>query len=100
MAKILTDQEMIEIIRRAPDEIDCEDCGNMFGEDQGRYVLAAPRQAAERIVSEAKRAGLAAVLLGVTGGDKITIEGSSEVALERLRKAHEGWLAVYMTGEL
>ena len=36
MAKILTDQEMIEIIRRAPDEIDCEDCGNMFGEDQGR----------------------------------------------------------------
>jgi phosphoribosylformylglycinamidine synthase len=72
----------------------------LFGEDQARYVLAAPHDAAERIVFEAKRAWLAAVLLGVTGGDKITIEGSGEVALERLRKAHEGWLAVYMTGEL
>ena len=72
----------------------------LFGEDQARYVLAAPREAAERVVSEAKRAGVAAVLLGVAQGDKIAVEGFGEIALERLRKAHESWLPSYMTGEL
>ena len=72
----------------------------LFGEDQARYVLAAPREAAERIVSEAKRAGVAAFLLGVAGGDKIAVEGQGALALDRLRKAHEAWFPSYMTGEL
>jgi phosphoribosylformylglycinamidine synthase len=72
----------------------------LFGEDQGRYVLAAPRKTAERIVSETKRAGVAAALLGTVRGDKIAVEGSGEIVLERLRKTHEAWLPPYMTGEL
>jgi phosphoribosylformylglycinamidine synthase len=72
----------------------------LFGEDQARYVLAAPRKAAERVVSESKRAGVAAVLLGVAHGDKIAVEGFGEIALEHLRKAHESWFRSMMTGEL
>jgi phosphoribosylformylglycinamidine synthase len=72
----------------------------LFGEDQARYVLAAPHDAAERIVFEAKRAGVAAVLLGAAGGDKIAMEGFGEIALERLRKAHESWFPSMMTGKL
>ena len=72
----------------------------LFGEDQARYVLAAPHDAAERIVFEAKRAGVAAVLLGVAHGDKIAVEGFGEIALEHLRKAHESWFRSMMTGEL
>jgi len=72
----------------------------LFGEDQARYLLAAPRAAVERIVSEAKRAGVATVLLGVTHGNKIAVEGLGELALSRLRKTHEAWLPSYMSGEL
>ncbi|MDE1987901.1 MAG: phosphoribosylformylglycinamidine synthase subunit PurL, partial [Alphaproteobacteria bacterium] len=64
---------------------------SLFGEDQARYVLAAPRGTAERLVSEAKAAGIAAALIGTTGGGKIAVEGSGEMALDRLRKAHETW---------
>ncbi|HEY0283118.1 MAG TPA: phosphoribosylformylglycinamidine synthase subunit PurL [Rhizomicrobium sp.] len=72
----------------------------LFGEEQGRYVLAAPRAAAERIVSEAKEAGIAASLLGTTGGDKVAVKEAGEMALARLRKAHEGWLPSYMAGDI
>jgi len=70
----------------------------LFGEDQARYVLAAPD--GERLVSDAKRAGLAATLLGSVGGDRIAVEGAGEVKIDGLRKAHEGWLPAYMSGEL
>ncbi|MDE2265455.1 MAG: phosphoribosylformylglycinamidine synthase II, partial [Alphaproteobacteria bacterium] len=73
---------------------------SLFGEDQARYVLAAPRDTAERLVSEAKAAGIAAALIGTTGGGKIAVEGSGEMALDRLRKAHETWFPSYMAGEL
>jgi phosphoribosylformylglycinamidine synthase len=72
----------------------------LFGEDQGRYLLAAPPQAAERLVSDAKRAGVAAALLGAVRGDKIAVEGKGEITLSRLRRTHENWFPAYMSGEL
>ena len=72
----------------------------LFGEDQARYILAVPRDAAERLVSEAKAAGVAAALIGATGGTKIAADGSGEVTLDRLRKTHETWFPSYMAGEL
>jgi hypothetical protein len=38
MAKILKDTEMIEIIRKAPDEIDCQDAYIHFLEDLGTLI--------------------------------------------------------------
>ena len=71
----------------------------LFGEDQGRYVLAVPSHEAARLIEEAKAAGVAVSSLGATGGDKIALKGAGEVSLSRLRAAHEGWFPAYMSGE-
>ncbi|MGD0144736.1 MAG: phosphoribosylformylglycinamidine synthase subunit PurL [Rhizomicrobium sp.] len=70
----------------------------LYGEDQARYLVALRDADAERILAEAQAAGLAAVLLGRTGGDKITVEGAGEIAVAALARAHEGWFPNYMGG--
>ena len=71
----------------------------LFGEDQARYVLAAPETVARRIVEQAKAAGVPALLLGTTQGDKIEIEGLGHVPLHTLKRAHESWFPAFMRGE-
>jgi phosphoribosylformylglycinamidine synthase len=74
------------------------DIALLFGEDQGRYILSAPVIAASSILEQAKAAGIAASLLGRTGGDKIILEGADEISLSKIRSAHEGWFPAYMSG--
>jgi len=72
-----------------------------FGEDQARYLLVLPSAEADRLVVDAKKAGIPVVLLGRTiGGNLLRIAGESEIALSKLREAHEVWLPSTMTGEL
>jgi phosphoribosylformylglycinamidine synthase len=71
----------------------------LFGEDQGRYVLAVRNDEAARLIVEAKAAGVAVSSLGATGGDKIAAEDAGEVSVSRLRAAHESWFPAYMSGE-
>ncbi len=68
----------------------------LFGEDQARYLMATAD--AESILADAKAAGVAAILLGRTGGDKIAVEGAGEIAVAALARAHEGWFPAYMGG--
>ncbi len=68
----------------------------LYGEDQGRYILAVPTAEAGPILSAAKSAGVPAVLLGSTGGDKIKV-GSASVSLAELTRAYEGWFPAYMS---
>jgi len=70
----------------------------LYGEDQARYLLAVPHAETERLLSLASIQGVKAVLLGLTGGDRIAVKGAGEVALAKLVKAHEGWLPAYMKG--
>jgi phosphoribosylformylglycinamidine synthase len=72
--------------------------GFLYGEDQARYLLAVRNTDAERILADAKTAGVSATLLGSTGGDKITVEGAGEIAIAALSRAHEGWFPSYMGG--
>lgn len=72
--------------------------GFWFGEDQARYVLAAAPAEAERILSEAKAAGIPAAIIGTTGGDALTLGDEAPISVEKLRRAHEGWLPGYMAG--
>jgi phosphoribosylformylglycinamidine synthase len=67
-----------------------------FGEDQARYLIAAPAAEAEAIVAEAMAAGVRAVLIGHAGGAAIALEHGASLALSALRAAHEGWLPGYM----
>jgi phosphoribosylformylglycinamidine synthase len=63
-----------------------------FGEDQGRYVLAAPPAESAALAEEAKRLGVPLARLGVTGGDALKLGDAAPIALAALTKAYENWL--------
>lgn len=71
----------------------------LFGEDQGRYLLALPAGAAEAVVAEAKAAGVPAEIIGKTGGNELALPGEAAISIAALRKTHESWLPDYMAGK-
>ena len=68
----------------------------LFGEDQGRYVLAV--QDAAALLANAQAAGVPARRLGATGGTDLTLPGTRTISLEALRAAHERFLPEWMEG--
>ena len=68
----------------------------LFGEDQGRYLIACPADEAEELLAEAQAAGVHAIRAGVAGGDGFGSGGVFEVSLAALRDANEGWLPRFM----
>ncbi len=63
-----------------------------FGEDQARYVVAAPLDAAAQIVADARTAGVPVERIGVTGGTALVFAGETPLSIEALRRAHEHFL--------
>ncbi len=72
------------------------DAGILFGEDQGRYVLAVRPENAAVVQERARTAGVPVSVLGRTSGTALTGRGAEAISVERLRKAHESWLPGYM----
>jgi phosphoribosylformylglycinamidine synthase subunit PurL len=70
-----------------------------FGEDQGRYLIAAPFQEAEKIVAEARSAYIPVAELGKTGGDALVINDKEHVSLKQLRDGYESWFPRFMAQE-
>ncbi len=78
----------------------------LFGEDNARYIAAAPRGSVARIKTLAMEAGVPCDCLRETdgfrrGGDvsfDFGERGVHGVKLDTLRAAHEGWLPTYMKG--
>jgi phosphoribosylformylglycinamidine synthase subunit PurL len=70
----------------------------LFGEDQGRYVLAVDPDSAPDILYSAASKGLTIVIAGMTGGDRLTLPGEEAIPLAELKAAHESWLPEYMAG--
>jgi phosphoribosylformylglycinamidine synthase len=67
-----------------------------FGEDQGRYVLAAEPSLAEEIAERARLLALPARIIGRSGGEGLTLKGEPTLALAELHTVHEAWLPRYM----
>ncbi len=67
-----------------------------FGEDQGRYLVAASQEEADSIVQKAQAAGLPARIAAHIEGDEIVISGEDKLSLSTLRTAHEEWLPKFM----
>jgi phosphoribosylformylglycinamidine synthase len=67
----------------------------LFGEDQARYLIAAPPAIVDEIYDAAEKAGVAAEPIGVAGGCEVAF-GTEAVDLSDLRTAHEGWLPAFM----
>jgi phosphoribosylformylglycinamidine synthase subunit PurL len=70
-----------------------------FGEDQARYVIAAPFAQAEKIVAEAQGAGITVAELGKTGADAITLDDKDSVKVAILKTGFESWFPNFMSGE-
>ncbi len=68
----------------------------LFGEDQGRYVVATNDPNA--VLARATEAGIAATTIGRTGGNALTLGGQNAISLGKLRHANERWLPAYMAG--
>ena len=67
-----------------------------FGEDQGRYLVAATESAAHDILEGAGASGLPARRIGLTGGDAIAIDGEPPLSLTHLGHLQQVWLPNYM----
>ncbi|WP_112662350.1 phosphoribosylformylglycinamidine synthase subunit PurL [Microvirga flavescens] len=85
------------IIGYAPDNIPRH--AFLFGEDQGRYVIAVDPDEAADILYEATALGIPAVTLGLTGGDSLILPGEQAISVKDLKAAHENWLPNYMAGK-
>ncbi len=68
--------------------------GYLFGEDQGRYLVAVSDAAP--LLAAARAAGVHASLAGTAGGDAFGSGDLFQIPLTELRAAHEGWLPDYM----
>jgi phosphoribosylformylglycinamidine synthase len=67
-----------------------------FGEDQSRYVVTVPTADADRILSDAKLAGVPALKLGLTGTNALKLDGEDPFPTARLRELNEAWLPKLM----
>jgi phosphoribosylformylglycinamidine synthase len=77
------------------------DHGDLFGEDQGRYLIALPRERSEEVYRRAGEAQVAAHPVADAGGDALAVMKEDHtlllsLPLARLRQAHEGWMPGHM----
>ena len=70
--------------------------GELFGEDQARYLLALADP--EAVLKAATEAGLTAAVVGQAGGQDLAVDGLFSLPLAKLRAAHEGWMPSFMDG--
>ena len=68
--------------------------GELFGEDQARYLIAVADP--EPVLRAAQAAGVVAAVVGQAGGDDLAVDGLFALPLARLRTAHEGWMPGFM----
>ena len=71
-------------------------CPWMFGEDQGRYIVACPAETTDSVLKILADTGVAALPIGTAGGDSLAVAGGASVTLSTLRDLHEGWFPSYM----
>ncbi|SHM13389.1 phosphoribosylformylglycinamidine synthase subunit PurL [Roseibium suaedae] len=70
----------------------------LFGEDQGRYVIAVAEDKLEALLEDAIDAGVEVHQIGTTGGTELNVEGTLTISVAKLKEAHENWFPAYMAG--
>ncbi|MEO1193297.1 MAG: phosphoribosylformylglycinamidine synthase subunit PurL [Pseudomonadota bacterium] len=66
----------------------------LFGEDQGRYLLATSRP--KKVLKKADKKSLPACLVGTVGGEALILPGGGAISLANLSERHEAWMPAYM----
>lgn len=71
----------------------------LFGEDQGRYLIAVPAEAASDLLYSASAQGIDASTVGIVAGDSLVLPGEETISVAELKAAHEGWFPTYMASQ-
>lgn len=84
-------------------QISLKDCNGpahalLFGEDQGRYVVAMPADMANFLCANAEGAGVPFRRLGTVGGTELVVNDLLRLPIEQLRDTHESWFPEFMDG--
>jgi phosphoribosylformylglycinamidine synthase len=84
---------VLEPVRQVPEH------AFWFGEDQARYVITVRSKDVRKVGERANTAQALCSVLGLTGGDRLTLPGERPILVKILQDRHEGWLAAYMAGQ-
>jgi phosphoribosylformylglycinamidine synthase len=68
----------------------------LFGEDQGRYLLAVDEFSVNPVISTAQSLGITATKVGTVGGDRLIADGGFDISLRDAHMKHENWLPDFM----
>ena len=68
----------------------------LFGEDQGRYILLTPNP--DMVKANAEKAGIPSFILGLAGGDALTVAWANAISVAVLKRINEAWLPSFMEG--
>lgn len=98
LAVALAEMAMASGIGAAIDAPGGDTAETFFGEDQGRYVVAMAEDMRDAVVAEARKAGVSAHMLGVTGGTDLKLGDARAVPVSELKAVHEGWFPAFMDG--
>ena len=79
-------------------ELMVDELGELFGEDQARYVLTCPPKEVAKIITQAHVKGVDIIRIGNVSGLKEVNFGGTVVTLADLSAAHEGWFPAFMAG--
>jgi phosphoribosylformylglycinamidine synthase II len=72
----------------------------LFGEDQARYIITVHADDKQRVIDDAKAAGVPLYQLGTVQGDALTITSVIQLDVQAMRDRNESWLPKFMAGEL
>jgi phosphoribosylformylglycinamidine synthase II len=65
--------------------------GLLFGETQNRIVVSVSPVNVEKVMAEAKAAGVPALKIGTVGGETLTIKAGSTHVSAKVADLHDGW---------
>ncbi|WP_375687137.1 MULTISPECIES: phosphoribosylformylglycinamidine synthase subunit PurL [unclassified Bartonella] len=68
----------------------------LFGEDQGRYLLAVKPEALNSLKELAQISAVSLIELGNVAGDALDIDGILKLSIDKLTKAYENWFPQFM----
>jgi phosphoribosylformylglycinamidine synthase subunit PurL len=72
--------------------------GFWFGEEQGRYILTAPKRTILLVSERARTANVSLCYLGLTGGHALAVAGERRLVVTDLKRRFESWLPAFMAG--
>lgn len=73
---------------------------NLFGEAQSRVLVAVPTASVDAVERRCAADGVPVVRLGVTGGDRLVVEGLVDSAVAELGDVYEGALPAILSSEV